>query len=331
MNALIIETAFLGDAIVSLGLAREIKRIDNSHRVTYLVRSGIGETIAASPDVDEVLTFDKHGSENGMKGIEMKAEEIETLNFDTLFLLHSSRRSQELANRLHIKRKIGFEGMSHADLSHSVADAGWTNRYERAILLLRAILPNADLHTLPRINPQKNSTVEEFRQRWEKTVTLAPGSAWETKQWGNDKFLSLARILTQRGIGVIVIGGASERVVGDSVRSLCPENSVLDLAGRTSFLDSMTAIKASSLLVSNDSAPVHAAVAVGTKILAIFGPTSPSFGFAPPKGCGESIELSGLWCRPCTPHGSHTCPIYTHECMRGLTVEAVLDRVEAML
>ncbi|MFI5202404.1 MAG: glycosyltransferase family 9 protein [Candidatus Kapaibacterium sp.] len=72
MNALIIETAFLGDAIVSLSLAHEIKRSRGAAlpaRVTYLVRPGVEEVIAASPDMDQVITFDKHDAESGMAGI----------------------------------------------------------------------------------------------------------------------------------------------------------------------------------------------------------------------------------------------------------------------
>lgn len=331
MNALIIETAFLGDAIVSLALAREIKRIDASTRVTYLVRSGVEEVIGSSQDVDRVVTYDKHGSERGLAAIEAKASELNKTGFDTLFLLHESRRSQALATRIQCNVKIGFEGMAHAQLTHTVPDMGWSNRYERAVFLLRAIAPNTDITSLPRITPPPVPLIESFLQGWKESVVLAPGSAWETKKWGDDKFLELAKILTMRGIGVIVIGGEEERALAISIRNACAEKTVLDLAGRASFLVSMAAIEGASLLVANDSAPTHAAVAVGTRVLTIFGPTVPAFGFAPPIGSGEAIELPALWCRPCTPHGSHACPIYTHECMKGISVSEVMKRIENVL
>ncbi|HET6400805.1 MAG TPA: glycosyltransferase family 9 protein [Candidatus Kapabacteria bacterium] len=336
MNALIIETAFLGDAIVSLGLAREIKRLDShgaavTARVTYLVRPGVEEVIAASPDVDHVLTFDKHGSESGIAGIRKKADELNAFGFDTLFLLHSSRRSQSLASLVNCSTKIGFEAMTHAGLTHTVPDQGWANRYERAILPLRAIASDTVMDSLPRVQPPEVPIIEAFFHDTPNAVALAPGSAWETKRWGDRKFFELAKALTARGLGVIIIGGNEERTLAMNIRDECPEGSVLDLAGRASFLESCSAIARATLLVSNDSAPVHAAVAVGTKVLTIFGPTVPAFGFAPPKGSGEVIELPDLWCRPCTPHGSHTCPIYTHECMEGIGVEGVIDRIRIAL
>ncbi len=327
MNVLIIETAFLGDAIISLGLARELKRHYPSANVTYLVRTGNEEVIAHSPDVDRVITFDKYGSESGLAGIEAKASELSAHRFGTLFLLHASRRSQALSARIECDVKVGFETMTHAKLTHTVADAGWSNRYERAILPLRAIVPNADITSLPRIVPPPVPLLVPFFSQWNRSVALAPGSAWETKKWGDHKFLELATVLTDMGMGVIVIGGAEERTLAQRIRNACPGASVLDLAGHTSFLASMAAIKGTSLLVANDSAPTHAAVAVGTNVLTIFGPTVPSFGFAPPLSAGIAIELPMLWCRPCTPHGSRVCPIYTHECMEEILVSDVVERI----
>jgi heptosyltransferase-2 len=325
MNALIIETAFLGDTIVSLGLAREIKRLEPESRVTYLVRPVAEEVIGASPDVDCVLTFDKHGSERGLSGIRKKAKEINTLEFDTLFLLHGSRRSQALAALIQAKNKVGFEQTKHAGLTHSVKDSGWTNRYERAIFPLTALLPDADIHSLPKINPPH--FIHSIFERYAHVVTIAPGSAWETKKWGDNKFFALAAKLVARNIGVVVIGGNEERELAERIHASLPEGSVLDLAGNSSFLTSAGAIAQSRLLIANDSAPTHAAVAVGTYVMTIFGPTVPSFGFAPPEGKGEVIEVDGLWCRPCTNHGSNVCPIYTHDCMEEIGVEDVLGRV----
>ena len=327
MNALIVETAFLGDAIVSLSLAHAIKRLDHNARVSYLVRPGAEEVIAASPDVDRVLTFDKHGSESGIAGTRKKAAELNALKFDTLFLLHSSRRSQSLASQLDCETKIGFETMNRARLTKVISDAGWQNRYERAALLLRALVPQAAIDSLPRLRTAPVPMVDAFFHRIRKAVALAPGSAWETKKWGDLKFLELSKSLTARGLGVIIIGGVGERELAIKIRDACPVGTVLDLAGRASFLESCAAIARAALLVANDSAPVHAAIAVGTKVFAIFGPTVPAFGFAPPGGSGEVIELQNVWCRPCTPHGSHTCPIYTHECMAGIEVAEIAETV----
>ncbi|HEX9006414.1 MAG TPA: glycosyltransferase family 9 protein, partial [Bacteroidota bacterium] len=85
------------------------------------------------------------------------------------------------------------------------------------------------------------------------------------------------------------------------------------------------------LLVTNDTAPQHLAVAVGTPVVAIFGPTVPRFGFAPIGPLDTVVETPGLVCRPCGIHGGERCPIGTFECMNLITVQHVLAAVDHIL
>jgi heptosyltransferase-2 len=79
------------------------------------------------------------------------------------------------------------------------------------------------------------------------------------------------------------------------------------------------------LLVTNDSAPLHLASAVGTPVVAVFGPTVPAFGFGPRGAHDAIVEHPALACRPCSSHGPQTCPLGHHRCMRELSVQSVLD------
>ena len=331
MNALIIETAFLGDIIISLGVARELKRLVPASRVTYLVRPDAVEIVGACPDVDEVIPFDKRDTESGRVGIMHKARDLNARDFDAVILLHGSRRSQTLCSYLRAPVKVGFGFMTQALLTNSVEDAGWKNRYERAILPITALFEDVDITAIPRLDCPTLESVTAFRQKFSQIVAIAPGSVWETKKWGDVKFARLAAELTNRNIGVIVIGTESDRPSGSRIRSLSNPDTVLDLTGKTTLLESGGAIGAASLLVANDSAPAHLAVAVGTPVISIFGPTVPAFGFAPPEERGEVVEIDNIWCRPCTSHGSHVCPIYTHDCMESIGVTMVMDRITNVL
>ena len=82
------------------------------------------------------------------------------------------------------------------------------------------------------------------------------------------------------------------------------------------------------LLVSGDSGPAHLATAVGTPVLALFGPTSPArWGPTPP---GRALSL-GLPCAPCSNHGSARCPLGHHRCLRDLAPAVVLSAAREML
>jgi len=83
------------------------------------------------------------------------------------------------------------------------------------------------------------------------------------------------------------------------------------------------------VLVTNDSAPLHLATAVGTPVVAIFGPTVPGFGFGPRGPRDAIVEHPSLACRPCSAHGPQVCPLGHHRCMRELSVASVLAAVAA--
>jgi heptosyltransferase II len=327
VNTLVIETAFLGDVIISLGVARELKRLSPQAGISYLIRPDAVEIVRACPDVDEVIPFDKRGAESGRAGILHKATELNARHFDTIVLLHSSPRSQALCSMLHAPMKVGFSFMSKAGLTQSVEDHGWNNRYERALMPLKALFEHVNISTIPRLLCPVPDFVTGFTSRFPKTVAIAPGSVWATKKWGDVKYALLASQLSEQGMGIILVGSETDRLAADRIEAMCQRGSALNLAGRTTLAEAGGAIAGALLLIANDSAPSHLAVAVGTQVISIFGPTVPAFGFAPPEGRGEAIEAKNIWCRPCTSHGSARCPIYTHECMEAISVPTILERI----
>ena len=74
----------------------------------------------------------------------------------------------------------------------------------------------------------------------------------------------------------------------------------------------------------------HVAAAMDTPVVAVFGPTVPAFGFVP-HGPGHQVVETRLDCRPCSSHGGNRCPIGTHDCMGGITVERVIEAVAVQL
>jgi heptosyltransferase-2 len=80
-------------------------------------------------------------------------------------------------------------------------------------------------------------------------------------------------------------------------------------------------------LVACDSGPVHLATAVGTPVLALFGPTAAARWGPPPPG--RALTL-GLACSPCSNHGGDRCPEGHHRCMEDLAPAAVLDAARGL-
>ena len=154
-------------------------------------------------------------------------------------------------------------------------------------------------------------------------AVLAPGATQPTRCWPEEHFARLARLLAADRYAVYILGGVTEKDLSERIARAAGSPNVVSVAGKLAIVESMELIRQSVVVVANDSAPVHMASAMGTPTVALFGPTLPSFGFAPLAPGSRVIERSGLSCRPCTVYGSSYCPVGTHECLRSITVEEV--------
>lgn len=166
-------------------------------------------------------------------------------------------------------------------------------------------------------------------------VAIAPGSVWATKRWPADYFAKLIQRISlsfsSQNVSFLLIGSSEDSDTCRVVFSEVKNAHVMDCSGKLTPLQSAEALRRCRLLVTNDTAPMHIAAAVGTPCVAIFGPTIPAFGFTPLGENHVIVEQQSLWCRPCTPHGGHRCPLGTHECMRGLSVDKVYSAVMELL
>ena len=155
-------------------------------------------------------------------------------------------------------------------------------------------------------------------------IALAPGSIWGTKRW--PYYAELAAGLDRP---CVVIGGADDRSLADAIVAATPGRTV-SAAGELALRASAALIQRAAVLVTNDSAPLHLATAVGTPIVALFGPTVPDFGFGPRRAGDATLGRDGLVCRPCSKHGPMTCPLGHHRCMGDLAVETVAAALAAI-
>ncbi|WP_226048236.1 glycosyltransferase family 9 protein [Geobacter anodireducens] len=156
-------------------------------------------------------------------------------------------------------------------------------------------------------------------------VALFPGASIAERRWGAERFASLAALLVQRGIDVVVVGGESERADGRAVEAA----GGLSLCGRTGLAATAAVIGRSALLVSGDSGILHIAVGLGIPTVSLFGPGRAKK-WAPRNGY-HSVINKGLPCSPCTTFGyTPKCP-ENARCMADITVDEVKGAVLAVL
>jgi heptosyltransferase-2 len=158
-------------------------------------------------------------------------------------------------------------------------------------------------------------------------VALAPGARWATKRWPPERFAQVADALARTGVQVVLAGGPGDEAVLAAFRAALRSPLAADLSSLP--LDALAAaLGRMRLLIAGDSGPVHLAAAMGTRALALFGPTAPRRWGPPPPGRALSL---GLACAPCSNHGSHSCPLGHHRCMRDLEVAPVVAAARELL
>ncbi len=339
-SILVVQTAFVGDVILVLPLLAFLHEMFPRSRITAVTIPAAAELLAGHPAIHSVIVYDKRGGDRGLRGLLATAARIRAAGFEAAVIPHRFLRSALLCRLAGIPVRIGFDtSAGRFLLTHTVRYAGIDSEIRRNLSLAVPLGVPSPPFALPRLYPSpldgivvdgflRGSFGEDPVPPGAPCVAVAPGSVWNTKRWPESKFVSLIRYLLDDGTRVVLIGGAADRDLCARLRGSLPGRRLADASGRLSLLESAELISRCAVLVSNDSAPVHMAAAMGVPVVAIFGPTLPSFGFAPPGPGDRVVETMDLPCRPCSMHGGTRCPTGTFDCMNRISAERV--RVEVM-
>jgi len=155
-------------------------------------------------------------------------------------------------------------------------------------------------------------------------LVLHPGARWASKLWPAAYWARLADWLSrEKNLAVVITGSPGDRALAGQICGQM-QDKAWNLTGRTSLQELAGIMQKARLAVTADTGPMHLAAALGTRVVAIFGPTAP--GRTGPFGAGHRVVRLGLACSPCF---QRRCP--EPRCLTGLTPEAVQAVVEKSL
>lgn len=162
-------------------------------------------------------------------------------------------------------------------------------------------------------------------------LALCPGSSknWPTKQWPAERFARVADwAWEQHGLRSVLVGAGFERELCQSVVR-ASQAAPVNTAGQTSVAQTAAVLQGARAMASNDTGPMHLACAVGTPVVAIFGPTRESK-WAPRGARDVTLVEAGCECRPCY-HLSYMPDCEHRKCLMQLPVERVTEALEGLL
>ncbi len=323
----------LGDVVLATAAVEALAADLSSATVHVVSRTEHVGIFRRNPRVERVLGWEPRTGQQGLVALVAQG------GYDWIVDLQATPRTLALALAV---RGPGWSRIRKGSLRRRAA--AWLHRpgflperhvVERYVAALRP------LGVQPGKNRPRVYLAEEERMRaeallrgdgWDgarRLVGLAPGARWATKAWPAKSWTHLAAELGGDGAALPVLVG------GESDRSLCEgiveqaSGPCLNLAGRMPPLETASVLERCSVLVTNDSAPMHLSTAVGTPVVALFGPTVPAFGFRP-MGDRDVVLERDLPCRPCSVHGRRRCKVGGQPCLQGISVLQVLDAVDAV-
>jgi heptosyltransferase-2 len=292
------------------------------------------DLLVGNPHIDNVIVYDKRGRERGLRAFFKLVSRLRKEHFGLAIVPHRSFRSALLVALSGIPQRIGFNTSVGAFLfTHRTFYRKDAHEIERNLDLLNDFgicLQDKSPEIFP--SSQDRERITEFLrengiQTWHDFVAVAPGSVWPTKCWPPERFTEVARLLFKKfGTMIVLIGGEVDRQLCQQIAKALPRGVGAVAAGHMSLRQSAALLERCTLLLSNDSAPVHLSVAMKTPVVAIFGPTVPAFGFTP-WGEGHIVVQKQLKCRPCGIHGSKRCPRGHFQCMKGISPERVFREI----
>jgi heptosyltransferase-2 len=321
-----LQTAFIGDIILSTGAMRLLAdRYPHIKQHVITTKAGV-EILKPLAFLSSVQAFEKKGL--GLKAYLQIKKSLAPLNLNknnTVILQpHRSVRSSLLSTFLR------FPVITYEETNLSIFAACRVPRISvfhevvRIALLLEplGVAREEVLAAKPYLTP---TTLRADLQLEGKLIGIAPGSIWGTKRWPIASFKTLAQKLQQQhpDYRIVLLGSKDEKALADEIEQSLPKDSLLNLAGKTNLPDLCAIFPRLSLLIANDSSPIHFASAFNVPTIALFGSTIPQLGFAPLADHSRTLGVE-LTCRPCSDHGPQVCPLGHFQCMKLLSVGSVL-------
>ena len=340
MNILIIKLSAIGDVIHTLPALNAIRKKYPDAYITWLVEETAYGIIKGHKALDRIIVSKRKTWLKGLAGrfcvknfreVCGFVKQLRDTRYDIILDFQALLKSGVLIGLTRGGRKIGFDkGMEHQEHSYIFLNERIkpvdmeVHALTRGMMLLESIgiRSREAVFNLPVSDQDRDAADDLLMQHGIKApkplVAINPMAKWETKLWDNLKFATLAdRLIKQVNADVIFTGGQEDREAIEYIISNMKIRAA-NLAGKTDLKTLAALYEKTSIVVSTDTGPMHMAAAVGTPVVALFGPTAPWR--TGPFGDDHQIVRADLECSPCFKRQCKTI-----DCMKEISVVQVFD------
>ncbi len=350
-KTLLIRFSSLGDVILSLSAARALSQKD----FDFVTSQEFGSLLEGHPGLNQLFLLKRKKSHiETFRDLWKLAQELTHNHYDQVIDLHNSLRSRVLRLFLWSLNTSHGRTKGHVRLRVKVVKK---QRLLRFLSLLcrgiRVVSPKpwverfaqlgGNSHARPKLGyllvdraaeKSEDATHAKIKFAVKTDLLIMPGSKWPAKRLSQDIVVAVvSMLLAQNPKWVIgVLGAKNDELSERLVRAISQKGqTILDLTGDYDYKDLANLLASSRGLLSADTGFAHLAEGLGIPVLTLYGPTSPSLGFAPYLDRSQAL-VSSLWCSPCSKDGSRCLrPIQKYKCMENFSGSELRDRITEML
>ena len=333
---LVIQTAFIGDAILTLPMIQKLSEGNPQYEIDVLAIPATQDIFSASPFVKNILVMDKKGKHKSFFSLLNFIGEIKKNNYTRIYSPHRSFRTSFIVMSLGVKETFGFSSSSLKHVYKNLINYNpLHHEVQRNLDLIGYKYNGEGWKILPKVKPSVSAKekidgfIEKHRIKNE-FLTIAPGSVWGTKKYPAEYFEEIIKHFKGNGKTVVLIGSEKEKILCENITGKF-NDMVINAAGMFSLIETAELLKRSKILISNDSAPAHLGMLADIPVLTIYCSTVPEFGFYPYNDKSFYISQNGLSCKPCGIHGYDNCPLGNFACGLNLKPDNVINKIEEMI
>ena len=318
----------LGDLILITPFLTALRRAAPDAKITLLMDERWRDVMTGNEDVDEILTIDRKGRDNRLMALWHHSRKLKTRGFDMTVNLNPSERCSFLAAFSGAKYITGptpavfrpwFDRVLKLDRKRHAADMYLDILTQMGVVSLSH--DGLKIRVLPEHEKEANAFFSGKVSDSDKIIGFNIGSASATKCWLPERFAEVADELAGKDYKVVFFGSKAELPMVKAAVSLMKEKAIV-ATGQFSVGALAAALRRLTLLITNDSGPMHIAVSQKTPLVALYGPSKPEL-YGPYAFSESTVVQAEPLCMGCNVRMKHQCN--DMRCMNDLTTQQVLD------
>ncbi len=336
MKILILKPSSLGDVVQALPVLRLLKGHFRKADIFWWIDSSLAPLLEGDPDLAGLVHFERRRWAHPRNWPEMlrSIRWLRAQKFDLVIDLQCLLRSAVFGWLARQDFLIGLDETREGARGFYDVAVPRKSFHTHAVDWYLSVLPRlgVPVHAHYEWLPARPAVAEAIQTKWKtagsRWIILQPGARWGNKRWPAENF---ARLVS--GLGAefpdtrfAVLGSLEDQALGEIIVHAAPSRCV-NLCGATSLPEMVEWIRLGDLLITNDTGPMHVAAALGKPTVALFGPTEPRR--TGPYGQLQNVLRLELPCSPCMKSTCHFEKL--NECLRGLSIATVAERVRKML